>query len=103
MQFNCNISNIDCLSQPLGIPWEPRKDIDFAYLAPFTGFLFDLTKYEVLIGPEKKKKYIREIEAWLEKDKHTLEDVRKLYGIRKITCYESLLVYACTCSYKQTR
>ena len=73
-------TDIDTLSEKLGIPWEPLKTIPFGTSVLYLGFNWDLPTCIVLLSKEKKNKYKTAIEEWLLKSIHTLEEVQKIYG-----------------------
>lgn len=79
-KFTFAFADIDRVSQPLGIPWEPSKDTAFAYEALFLGLLWGLPKLSVELSPAKKGKYLAAIEEWRSQKTHVLLDVQKLYG-----------------------
>ena len=77
---------INGITDPLGIPWETSKDVQFSHIIPFIGFSWDLQQKEVSLPESKKAKYTQAILEWRECETHMLEDTRKLYG---------KLLYAC--------
>jgi hypothetical protein len=62
--FTYNDSDIDHLSNVLGIPWENSKTIPFSHAVPYLGFMWDIQTWTVAIPSEKKRKYIDAIEDW---------------------------------------
>lgn len=78
--FCYGISDIDRISRPLGIQWEPSKDVPFSEVFPFTGFEWNLREKTVALTAKKRDKYLTAIESWLERPAHTLEDVQRLHG-----------------------
>ena len=84
--FPYDFEEIDNITGPLGIPWESSKDVPFCNVVPFIGFTWDLREKRVSLPESKKEKYIRAISEWRQRSRHTLDDVRKLYG---------KLLYAC--------
>ena len=78
--FCYNFSDIDHISGFLGIPWESLKDIPFADLTTFIGFIWDLTSRTVTLTEAKQQKYLTTISEWERRRTHTLEDVQKLHG-----------------------
>ena len=73
-------TDIDLISEELGIPWESSKTIPFAMVIPYLGFLWDLDTHTVAILTEKKARYLSAIEEWHKKRTHTLDEVQGLYG-----------------------
>jgi hypothetical protein len=73
-------TEIDLISQQLGIPWEPSKTIPFSSSVPYLGFDWDLSKRTVAITDKKRAKYREAIKDWLPRPVHTLEEAQKLYG-----------------------
>ena len=73
-------TDIDDLSEKLGIPLEGSKTIPFKDSVPYLGFNWDLSSCTVSVTAGKKEKYKVAIEEWLSKLVHTLEEVQKLYG-----------------------
>ena len=73
-------TDIDIISEQLGIPWEPSKKIPFSACVPFLGFDWDLTNQIVMLTEKKKEKYKAAIRDWLSHPTHTLEETQKLYG-----------------------
>ena len=78
--YSYAITDIDAFSLPLGIPWEPTKDIPFSSVAPFIGFEWDLASRTVSLLLKKCKKYLAAIASWEENPRHTLREVEGLYG-----------------------
>jgi hypothetical protein len=78
--FSYNFSDIDAISEPLGIPWELSKDHHFASEVPFTGFVWNIQSRTVSLGPAKKAKYLLAITQWLSSPTHPLDEVEELYG-----------------------
>ena len=74
------LADIDDVADELGIPWERSKDLDFAAVFPYIGFLWNLEDNRVSIPPAKKEKYLAAIDDWASSTKHTLADTQKLYG-----------------------
>jgi hypothetical protein len=75
----CN-TDIDALSEQLGIPWESSKTIPFSEVIPFLGFFWDLSNKTIEIAEEKKNKYKDAIKEWLSCDTHSLDDIQKLHS-----------------------
>ena len=80
MDFTYNMSDIDNISQELGIPWETSKDIPFSSTPLFIGFIWDLDCRTVQLSEPKCMKYITAIDNWSLSCTHVLEDVQKLHG-----------------------
>ena len=78
--FTYDLSDVDRISEELGIPWERSKDVGFNESFPFIGFIWDIRKKTVSLRPEKKEKYLQAIEEWKQSRSHNLEEVQKLYG-----------------------
>ncbi|KDQ18961.1 hypothetical protein BOTBODRAFT_91579, partial [Botryobasidium botryosum FD-172 SS1] len=78
--FTYNLVDIDRISEQLGIPWEPSKDIPFSSEPPFIGFAWNIESQTVSIPPGKCQKYRDAIIKWEAKSTHNLEEVRQLYG-----------------------
>ena len=78
--FTYNFSDIDTLSDELGIRWEKSKDLPFAYTTTYTGFEWNLKDLTVSVPANKKAKYQLAILEWASRPAHTLRDVQKLYG-----------------------
>ena len=78
--FTYNMSDIDNISQELGIPWETSKDIPFSSTPLFIGFIWDLDRCTVQLSEPKRMKYITAIDNWSLSRTHVLEDVQKLHG-----------------------
>ena len=74
------MDDIDSVSNPLGIPWEPSKDQPFASTVDYLGFTWDLNKRQVFLSIKKVTKYIQAINDWLGRKAHTLVEVQGLYG-----------------------
>ena len=70
--YSYTITDIDTFLLPLGIPWEPTKDIPFSSAAPFISFVWDLASHMVSLIPKKCKKYLAAIALWEENPHHTL-------------------------------
>jgi len=78
--YTYDLSDVDHISDQLGIPWEHSKDIGFSSSFPFIGFTWDIEKKSVALRTEKREKYLLAIKEWRETRTHTLEEVQKLYG-----------------------
>src|ERR1700761_4668814 len=68
-------TDIDDLSEKLGIPWEGSKTIPFSDSVPYLGFNWNLSSCCISVTAGKKEKYKAAIEEWLLKPVHTLEEV----------------------------
>ena len=79
-QFTYADTDIDRVSDELGIPWEHSKTVPFSNVVPYLGFVWNLTTRTVEVPLEKKSKYRQAIEEWQKKPRHTLAEVQKLYG-----------------------
>ena len=78
--FSYSFADIDRVSAPLGIPWEPSKDQPFASKVDYIGFTWDLEARTVALSQRKVDKYTQAIDCWLMRPTHTREDIEKLYG-----------------------
>lgn len=78
--YTYNLSDVDRISDQLGIPWERSKDVDFCPSFPFIGFVWDIEKKTVTLRQEKKEKYLLAIKEWRKSRTHTLGEAQKLYG-----------------------
>jgi hypothetical protein len=79
-EFTYNLTDIDAISEKLGIPWELSKDRPFSHVAVYFGFSWNLTASTVAIPSEKKEKYLEGIHSWQSRQSHVLEQVQVLYG-----------------------
>jgi hypothetical protein len=79
-QFSCCLDDINFFSAETGTPWEPSKDVPFSPHPPFTGFTWNLDARTVEIPTSKKQKYLAAIATWESRPRHTLFQVRSLYG-----------------------
>ena len=86
-RFSYCFSDIDNLSGELGIPWEPSKDVPFAAVIPYIGFLWDIETKMVSIPDSKKEKYLAAIALWRSKKTHTLEEAQRLHGKLMHACH----------------
>jgi hypothetical protein len=84
--FAYNFHDIDALSAPLGIPWEPTKDTPFADKVVYIGFEWDLDHLVVSLTPKKQAKYLAALKDWQRRPTHTLNDLQKLHGKLVHTC-----------------
>lgn len=78
--FCYNISDIDCISTDLGIPWEASKDIPFSNSPTFIGLTWDITNRTVKLAEHKRTKYLNAIAEWETCRTHSLQDVQRLHG-----------------------
>ena len=78
--YTYDLSDIDRISDELGIPWEHSKDVDFSSSFPFIGFIWDIDEKTVSLHPEKKTKYLLAIKEWRKSRTHTLGEAQRLYG-----------------------
>jgi hypothetical protein len=78
--FCYDISDIDRISQELGIPWEASKDIPFCDRPTFIGLTWDLKERTVSLAEPKREKYVSAIRDWITCCTHTLKKVQKLHG-----------------------
>lgn len=78
--FSYSFADIDRISAPLGIPWEPSKDQPFASKVDYIGFTWNLDTRTVSLSQKKIEKYLQAIDHWGTRAAHTQEDVEKLYG-----------------------
>ncbi|GJE98771.1 hypothetical protein PsYK624_150070 [Phanerochaete sordida] len=78
--FHYAAVDIDALSEPLGIPWEPSKDSPFAPVFVYTGFVWDLCARTVSLSEPKRSKYHAAILDWLSRRTHARSDVEKMHG-----------------------
>ena len=78
--YTYNFDDIDRFSSVLGIPWEKSKDLPFASSTSYIGLRWDLDFLTVSLSPEKRQKYSLSIDEWLQRPRHNLNDVQKLYG-----------------------
>ena len=79
-QYTYNDSDIDLISDHLGIPWEASKTIPFGPVAPYLGLNWDLDAKIVALPDAKKQKYLACIEEWQRRRTHNLAQVQSLYG-----------------------
>ena len=73
-------TDIDTLSEILGIPWEGSKSIPFGNSVPYLGFDWNLSTCTVSVMEGKKAKYKAVVKEWSLKLIHTLDEVQRLYG-----------------------
>ncbi|KAF5384798.1 hypothetical protein D9615_000946 [Tricholomella constricta] len=72
-------TDIDRVSDILGIPWEPTKTVEFAFHAQYLGLVWDLQDRSVSLPSAKKAKYLGAIQEWEAQRMHTQEATQKLY------------------------
>ena len=78
--FTYASTDIDLLSEELGIPWEASKTVPFGFVVLYLGFIWDLNTCTVAIPEEKRFKYLNAIEEWKKKLTHALLEVQSLYS-----------------------
>jgi hypothetical protein len=54
MDFAYSMADINEASNPLGIPWEKEKDVQFSTEVPFVGFLWNLSACTVSLTPAER-------------------------------------------------
>jgi len=74
------MTDIDDISDTLGIPWETSKDQPFGPTTTYIGFVWDLQERTVKLSQGKADKYLKSITEWQSRPTHLLEDAQKLYG-----------------------
>lgn len=74
------LSDIDVISNKLGIPWKMSKDQPFAHSTTYIGFILNLQEKAILLIPSKAEKYLWVINKWNACNTHTLEDIQNIYG-----------------------
>jgi hypothetical protein len=79
-RFSSNFNDINRFSAILWIPWEPTKDMPFAFKVVFIGFLWDLSQLTVTLAEMKKVKYRTAIADWLACPTYVLLEVQQLYA-----------------------
>ena len=78
--FSYADTDIDALSEYLGIRWEPSKFVPFGPEFPYLGFLWNLQTRTVCLLEKKRLKYVAAIEEWEEKSTHILSETQELHG-----------------------
>ncbi len=78
-KFSCNKSDIDEISQQLGIPWQAEKDTPWGQVITFTGFVWNLAEKTVSLASGKREKYLAAISEWEKSRAHPLKEVQKLF------------------------
>jgi len=84
--FSYSLCDIDAISRPLGIPWEPSKDQPFGPSTIYIGFEWNLQAMTVTLSSSKVTKYLKAIACWHQRSSHVLQDVQSLYGKLLHTC-----------------
>ncbi|KAG6914016.1 hypothetical protein DXG01_002920, partial [Tephrocybe rancida] len=87
-------TNIDRLSQALGIPWEPTKTVEFAFLVQYLGFVWDPQEQTVAVPLAKKEKYLQAIREWNDRSMHTLEEDERTSPDWKPCWGHSMVIYS---------
>ena len=75
--YDC--THINHITNLLGVPWEPSKDMPFSSTPVYIGFVWDLENKTIGLTPAKQLKYSNTILEWLCVSAHTLEQVQKLH------------------------
>lgn len=78
--YSYNLSDIRVLLEPLGIPWNMEKSTDFADTAKYVGFLWDFKLKRVALPDEKRVKYLRKVDEFLQRGAVTLKEVTSMVG-----------------------
>ena len=83
--YTYNLGNIIRCTDKLGIPWHPieKKGHDFAFLATYVGFDWDLHAQTVSLPERKCSKYAARVAACLDAAKVSLDEVMKIQGTLK--------------------
>ena len=79
-EFSYSDTDIDAVSERLGIQWEPSKAIPFGPEIPYLGLLWDLRARTVCLLEKKRTKYLAAITKWEESRTHNLLETQQLYG-----------------------
>ena len=74
------MEDINRITAPLGIPWEPSKDQPFAPTVNYIGFTWDIENWVVALSAGKVAKYVQAIDDWNNQVAHTLIEVQGVYG-----------------------
>ncbi len=74
------LTDVDAISDPLGIPWEISKEIDFCSCPEYFGFYWHIDRRAVGLPDKKKKKYRAAIDLWRLSNTHDLQSTQKIYG-----------------------
>ena len=78
--FAYNGSDIDSLSESLGLPWKHNKSTSFSNHFTYLGFNWNLTTLTVSLQHCKQTKYLNAILQWLQRPFYSLLQVQSLYG-----------------------
>lgn len=80
--YTYNISDINHITDPLGLPWSVEKDIPFSSKPTYIGFQWDLSSRRVSLTTKKREKYIEATQEWLNNSTgtYTLNEAEQLYG-----------------------
>ena len=78
--FSYADTDIDTLSEHLGIRWESSKAVPFGPAVPYLGFLWDLDARTVCLLEGKRIKYVAAIAEWEKKRTHNLLETQELHG-----------------------
>ena len=78
--FSYADTDINQISEHLGICWESSKSVPFGSVVPYLGFHWNLDTHVVHLLGEKKARYVAAIEEWEAKHTHNLLETQKLYG-----------------------
>jgi hypothetical protein len=73
-------TDIDTLSEHLGIHWESSKAVPFGPEVPYLGFLWNLDTRTVCLLEKKRAKYAAAITEWQKKRTHNLLETQELHG-----------------------
>ena len=87
------LNDIDNISNTLGIPWEPSKDIPFSYTSTFIGFMWDLDKHTVTLAEPKRHKSLAALQEWASKRAHNLHEAQML--LSKLTHASQIFPKGC--------
>ena len=85
--FSYDLSDVDTITDPLGVPFEPSKQIDFCDNPIYFGFYWCISSRIDGLPDKKKAKYQSAIEKWQETRKHDLLEAQKLYGKLSHACH----------------
>lgn len=73
-------ADIYALAARLGWPWSRKKTKNFSHRFNYLGFTWDLQTRTVEITEEKKGKYLRAIEKWIDGGSVSLQDAQSVLG-----------------------
>ena len=79
-EFSYSDTEIDAVSERLGIHWEPSKAVPFGFEIPYLGLLWDLRARTVCLLEKKRVRYLDAILKWEESRTHNLLEMQQLYG-----------------------